>query len=143
MNSLKNVLIFLKHASKKIRASATAVIGGLLLTSCCSQKELVSQERITIVPTHKIDTCFVIKSDTVLSFETDTLRVEAIVKGTLFKFRVETKPLIVRDTTITKKEEGKAKKKEEKAKKNSKKQRLFYFFSLCFLVFLLTIRFKK
>ena len=133
MKSLKNVLIFLKNVSKKILASVTGVIGVLLLTSCCSPKEIV-QPTIKIVPTHKIDTCFVVKSDTILCFETDTLRVETIVRDTIFKLRVETKPIIVRDTIITKVEKEKAKKNEEKAKEIPRKTKIFLAFLMCFIL---------
>lgn len=142
MRNLKNVLSYWKHASKKIRVSATAVIGGLLLTSCCSPKEIV-QPTIKIVPTHKIDTCFVVKSDTVLSFETDTLRVETIVRDTILRLKVETKPIIVRDTIITKVEKEKAKKNEEKAKENPKKTKTFLAFSLCFILLFFLLKIKK
>ena len=133
MKSLKNVLIFLKNVSKKILASVTGVIGVLLLTSCCSPKEIV-QPTIKIVPTHKIDTCFVVKSDTILCFETDTLIVETIVRDTIFKLRVETKPIIVRDTIITKVEKEKAKKNEEKAKEIPRKTKIFLAFLMCFIL---------
>lgn len=102
------------------------------------------------MPTHKIDTCFVVKSDTVLSFETDTLRVEAIVKGTLFKFKIETKPFIVRDTIITKVEQEKAKikkektkKNEEKAKENPKKTKTFLAFLMSFILLFFLLYIKK
>jgi hypothetical protein len=73
------------------------------------------------------------------------------VKGTLFKFKVETKPIIVRDTIITKVEKEKAKikkektkKNEEKAKENPKKTKTFLAFLLCFIVSgFLTFRKKK
>ena len=134
---------------KRILVIGVIVSIVLILTSCCNQK-YVPQERIKIVPTHKIDTCFVVKSDTVLSFETDTLRFEAIVKGTLFKFKVETKPFIVRDTMITKIEKEKAKIKKEKAKKNEektkenpKKTKTFLAFLLCFILLFFLLKIKK
>ena len=135
MKSLKNVLIFLKNVSKKILASVTGVIGVLLLTSCCSPKEIV-QPTIKIVPTHKIDTCFVVKSDTILCFETDTLRVETIVRDTILRLKVETKPIIVRDTIITKVEKEKSKKNEEKAKE--KYTLLEYFIGIVSIIALIT-----
>lgn len=143
MKSLRNVLICWKNVSQKILAFATIVLVGLLLTACCSPKEIV-QERIKIVPTHKIDTCFVVKSDTVICFETDTLRIETIIKDTIFKLRVETKPLIVRDTIISIVEKEKAKENEEKAKENPKKTKIFLTFLMCFIVSgFLTFRKKK
>lgn len=138
-----------KRKLKRILVTGVIVSIVLTLTSCCNQK-YVPQERIKIVPTHKIDTCFVVKSDTILCFETDTLRFEAIVKGTLFKFKVETKPFIVRDTMITKIEKEKtkikkekAKKNEEKAKENPKKIKTFLAFLLCFILLFFLLKIKK
>jgi hypothetical protein len=138
-----------KRKLKRILVTGVIVSIVLTLTSCCNQK-YVPQETIKIVPTHSIDTCFVVKSDTVLCFETDTLRVEAIIRGTLFKFRVETKPIIVRDTITTKieqekakKEEEKAKKKEEKAKKKEEKAKTFLAFFMCFILLFFLLKIKK
>lgn len=150
MKSLRNVLICWKKGLQKILAFATIVLVGLLLTACCSQKEIV-QPTIKIVPTHKIDTCFDVKSDTILWLETDTLRVEAIVRDTMLRLRVETKPIIVKDTLITKGEEEKAKIEKEKAKENKektkenpKKTKIFFAFLICFIVSgFLTFRKKK
>lgn len=137
----------MKNVSPKILAFATIVLVGLLLTACCTQKEIV-QPTIKIVPTHKIDTCFVVKSDTILCFETDTLRFEAIVKDTLFKFKVETKTFIVRDTIITKVEKEKTKIKKEKAKKNEEKAKekigsLFFAIELVLAVIFLLVLIRK
>ena len=144
MRNLKNVLICWKKGLQKILAFATIVLVGLLLTACCSQKEIV-QPTVQVIPTHKIDTCFNVKSDTILFFETDTLRVEAYIDDTNFRLKVETKPIIVRDTITTKieqekakKEEEKAKKKEEKAKKKDieTKKNLSLFFSIAGIIIL-------
>jgi hypothetical protein len=142
-----------KRKLKRIPVTGAIVSIVLTLISCCNQK-YVPQERIKIVPIHKIDTCLDVKSDTILWLETDTLKVEAIVKDTMLRLRVETKPIIVRDTINSsgetekvkkkaKKEEKKAKKNKEKAKENPKKTKIFVFFSLCFLVFWLIIKFNK
>lgn len=137
MKSLRNVLICLKNVSQKILAFDTIVLVGLLLTACCNQKEIV-QPTIKIVPTHSIDTCFVVKSDTILCFETDTLKVETIVKDTIYKLRVETKPIIIRDTIITKVEQNKAKKEntETKKKDTETKKNLSLFFSIAGIIIL-------
>lgn len=141
MKNLKNVLYYWKHELRKIRVSATAVIGVLVLTSCCNQKEIV-QERITIVPTHKIDTCFVVKSDTVLSFETDTLRVETYIHDTIVRLKVETKPIIVKDTLFTKVEQEKIKKEDTETKE--KIGSLFFAIELVLSgIFLLVLIWKK
>lgn len=133
MKSLKNVLICWKKGLQKILAFATIVLVGLLLTACCNQREIV-QPTIKIVPTHRIDTCFVLKSDTVICFETDTLRVETYIHDTIVRLKVETKPIIVRDTIISVIEKEKAKKNEEKAKENSKKTKTFLAFLMCFIL---------
>lgn len=124
-----------KRKLKQILVTGVIVSIVLTLTSCCNQK-YVPQPTIKIVPTHKIDTCFVVKSDTILCFETDTLRVETIVRDTIFKLRVETKPIIVRDTIITKVEKEKAKKNEEKAKE--KYTLLEYFIGIVSIIALIT-----
>lgn len=115
MRNLKNVLICWKKGLQKILAFATIVLVGLLLTACCNQKEIV-QPTIKIVPTHKIDTCFVVKQDTLFCFETDTLSVETYIHDTIVRLRVETKQIIVRDTLITKIEQEKAKKENTETK---------------------------
>ena len=137
MKNLRNVLICLKNALKKIRVFATIVLVGLLLTACCNQKEIV-QPTIKIVPTHKIDTCFVLKHDTVFCFETDTLRVETYIHDTIVRLKVETKPIIVRDTIISKIEQNKAKKEntETKKKDTETKKKLSLFFSLAGILIL-------
>lgn len=137
----------MKNVSQKILAFATIAVVGLLLTACCNQRE-IAQPTVQVIPTHKIDTCFDVKSDTILFFETDTLRVDAIVRDAKLRLRVETKPLIVRDTINTKGEtekakikkekakieKEKAKKNEEKAKENSKKTKLFLAFLMFFIL---------
>lgn len=137
MKNLRNVLICLKNVSQKILAFATIVLVGLLLTACCSARE-VAQPTIKIVPTHKIDTCFVLKHDTVFCFETDTLRVETYIHDTIVRLKVETKPIIVRDTIITKIEQNKAKKEntETKKKDTETKKKLSLFFSLAGILIL-------
>ena len=137
MKNLRNVLICLKNALKKIRVFATIVLVGLLLTACCNQKEIV-RPTIKIVPTHKIDTCFVVKSDTILCYETDTLKVKTIIHDTIVRLKIETKPIIVRDTIITKIEQNKAKKEntETKKKDTETKKKLSLFFSLAGILIL-------
>lgn len=70
---------------------------GLLSIGCCSPKP-IAQPTVRIVETHKIDTCFVANTDTCFVIETDTLRVETIIRDTLVFQKIETKPIIVRDT---------------------------------------------
>ena len=73
----------------------------------------------------------VVKSDTILCFETDTLRVETYIHDTIVRLKVETKPIIVRDTIITKIEQNKAKKENTETKK-----KLSIFFSLAGILIL-------
>lgn len=119
------------------------VIIGLLSIGCCSPKP-IAQPTVRIIETHKIDTCFVANTDTCFVIETDTLRVETIIRDTLVFQKIETKPIIVRDTIITKIEKEKAKENEEKAKENPKKTKIFLAFLMCFIVSgFLTFRKKK
>lgn len=126
-----------KRKLKRILVTGVIASIVLTLTSCCNQK-YVPQERIKIVPTHKIDTCFVLKHDTVFCFETDTLRVETYIHDTIVRLKVETKPIIVRDTIITKIEQNKAKKEntETKKKDTETKKKLSLFFSLAGILIL-------
>lgn len=142
MKSLKNVLICWKKGLQKILAFATIVLVGLLLTACCSPKP-IAQPTVRIVETHKIDTCFVVKQDTLFCFDTDTLRVETYIHDTIVRLKVETKPIIVRDTLFTKVEKEKAKKNEEKAKENQKKTKTFITFLMCFLLLFFLLYIKK
>ncbi len=118
------------------------VIIGLLSIGCCNQKEIV-QPTVQVIPTHKIDTCFDVKSDTILFFETDTLSVDVIVRDAKLRLRVETKPIIVKDTINTKGETEKAKIKKEKAKENPKKTKTFLTFLMCFILLPLLFFIKK
>lgn len=132
-----------KRKLKQILVTGVIVSIVLTLTSCCNQK-YVPQETIKIVEPHRIDTCFVVKQDTLFCFDTDTLRVETYIHDTIVRLKVETKPIIVRDTIITKVEKEKAKENEEKAKENPKKTKIFLAFLMCFIVSgFLTFRKKK
>lgn len=118
------------------------VIIGLLSIGCCSPKP-IAQPTVRIVETHQIDTCFVAKQDTLFCFDTDTLRVETYIHDTIVRLKVETKPIIVRDTIFTKIEKEKAKKNEEKAKENPKKTKIFLTFLFCFILPPLLFLIKK
>lgn len=142
MKSLRNVLICWKKGLQKILAFATIVLVGLLLTACCSPKQ-IAQPTVRIVEPHRIDTCFVVKQDTLFCFETDTLRVETYIHDTIVRLKVETKPIIVRDTIITKVEKEKAKENEEKAKENPKKTKTFLAFLMYFILLPLLFLIKK
>lgn len=118
------------------------VIIGLLSIGCCRSKP-IAQPTVRIVETHKIDTCFVAKQDTLFCFDTDTLRVETYIHDTIVRLKIETKPIIVRDTIITKVEKEKAKENEEKAKENPKKTKTFLAFLMYFILLPLLFLIKK
>lgn len=134
--------MYWKRKLKQILVTGVIVSIVLTLTSCCNQK-YVPQERIKIVPAHKIDTCFVVKQDTLFCFETDSLSVETYIDDTILRLRVETKPLIIKDTIFTKVEQEKAKENEEKVKENSKKTATFLTFLMCFLLLFFLLYIKK
>lgn len=52
----------------------------------------------TPVPSVKIDTCFVYHRDTAFVFETDTFRIETIIRDTLITQHIETKPYYITTT---------------------------------------------
>lgn len=53
---------------------------------------------MTPVPSVKIDTCFVFHRDTAFVFETDTFRIETIIRDTLITQHIETKPYYITTT---------------------------------------------
>ena len=86
---------------RKIVAFVMIVSCGLLSISCCNQKEIL-QPTIRYIESHSIDTCFVFRTDTAFVWETDTLRIETLIRDTVIRQRIETKPIIIRDTvTLT------------------------------------------
>lgn len=130
-----------KRKLKRILVTDVIVSIVLTLTSCCNQK-YIPQERIKIVPTHKIDTCFVVKQDTLYCFETDTLKVETYIHDTIVRLKVETKPIIVRDPIISVIEKEKAKKEDTETKE--KIGSLFFAIELVLAgIFLLVLIWKK
>ncbi|MEE1020949.1 MAG: hypothetical protein U0L93_05960 [Bacteroidales bacterium] len=66
------------------------------------------------------------------------MRVETYIHDTIVRLKVETKPIIVRDTIITKIEQNKAKKEntETKKKDTETKKKLSLFFSLAGILIL-------
>lgn len=78
------------------------------------------------------------KQDTLFCVENDTLRVETYIHDTIVRLKVETKPIIVRDTNITKIEQNKAKEEntETKKKDTETKKKLSLFFSLAGILIL-------
>lgn len=91
LKSLKNVL------RKKAVCVLLANIA-FLLTSCTHQKAVLVQQKTTPVPSVKIDTCFVFHRDTAFVFETDTFRIETVIRDTLITQHIETKPYYLTTT---------------------------------------------
>lgn len=50
------------------------------------------------VPSVKIDTCFVFHKDTAFVIETDTFRIETLIRDTLISQHIETKPYYITTT---------------------------------------------
>ena len=50
------------------------------------------------VPSVKIDTCFVFHKDTAFVIETDTFRIETIIRDTVITQHIETKPYYITTT---------------------------------------------
>lgn len=69
-----------------------------LSMSCTHQKAVLVQQKTTPVPSVKIDTCFVYHRDTAFVFETDTFRIETIIRDTLITQHIETKPYYIKTT---------------------------------------------
>lgn len=59
---------------------------------------MLVQQKTTPVPSVKIDTCFVYHRDTAFVFETDTFRIETIIRDTLVTQHIETKPYYIETT---------------------------------------------
>lgn len=59
---------------------------------------MLVQQKTTPVPSVKIDTCFVFHRDTAFVFETDTFRIETIIRDTLVTQHIETKPYYITTT---------------------------------------------
>lgn len=93
-NGLKN----LKNALKKKVVCGLLANIAFLSMSCTPQKAVLVQQRTTPVASVKIDTCFVYHKDTAFVFETDTFRIETIIRDTLITQHIETKPYYITTT---------------------------------------------
>ena len=141
---MKNVSRSWKNALKKRAACVLAVSIVCLLTSCKPQKQAIVRQQAIPVPTVKIDTCFVFHKDTAFVIETDTFRIETLIRDTLISQHIETKPYFITTTdTIyieppkqTQKTDKNEQKKEIKQAKTEKfAARLF----LCLVGFVLIV----
>lgn len=82
------------------------------------------QQKTTPIPSVKIDTCFVFHRDTAFVFETDTFRIETIIRDTLITQHIETKPYYITTTDTIYIEKAKQIQKTDKTdQKTDKKQK--------------------
>ena len=94
IKELKN----LKNGLKKKVACGLLVNIACLSMSCTHPKAVLVQQKTTAVPSVKIDTCFVYHKDTAFVFETDTFRIETLIRDTLISQHIETKPYYITTT---------------------------------------------
>lgn len=94
------------------------------------------------VPSVKIDTCFVFHRDTAFVIETDTFRIETLIRDTLITQHIETKPYYITttDTIYIEQDEQKTEVKQAKQERNMAAA-LFIF--VCLLLFFLAKTLKK
>lgn len=90
----------------------------------------------------KIDTCFVFHKDTAFVIETDTFRIETLIRDTLISQHIETKPYYITttDTIYIEQDEQKTEVKQAKQERNMAAA-LFIF--VCLLLFFLAKTLKK
>lgn len=124
LRAMKNVSRSWKNALKKRAAFVLAVSIVCLLTSCKPQKQAIVRQQAIPVPVLQIDTCFVFNRDTAFIVETDTFRIETIIRDTLISQHIETKPFYIRttdtvyiNTTSTQKSEQKQTEEAKQIKK--------------------------
>ena len=95
---MKNELRSWKNGLKKRAVFVLAASIVCLLTSCKPQKQAIVRQQAIPVPSVKIDTCFVFHRDTAFVFETDTFRIETLIRDTLISQHIETKPYYITTT---------------------------------------------
>lgn len=139
---MKNVSRSWKNALKKRAAFVLAVSIVCLLTSCKPQKQAIVRQQAIPVPVLKIDTCFVFHKDTAFVIETDTFRIETLIRDTLITQHIETKPYFITttDTIYIEQDEQKTEVKQAKQERNMAAA-LFIF--VCLLLFFLAKTLKK
>lgn len=96
---MKRELKNLKNALRK-KAVCVLLASIVFLSVSCTQhqKAVLVQQKTTPVPSVRIDTCFVYHRDTAFVFETDTFRIETIIRDTLITQHIETKPYYIKTT---------------------------------------------
>lgn len=139
---MKSVSRSWKNALKKKAACVLAVSIVCLLTSCKPQKQAIVRQQAIPVPSVKIDTCFVFHKDTAFVIETDTFRIETLIRDTLISQHIETKPYYITttDTIYIEQDEQKTEVKQAKQERNMAAA-LFIF--VCLLLFFLAKTLKK
>lgn len=139
---MKNVSRSWKNALKKRAAFVLAVSIVCLLTSCKPQKQAIVRQQAIPVQSVKIDTCFVFHKDTAFVIETDTFRIETLIRDTLISQHIETKPYYITttDTIYIEQDEQKTEVKQAKQERNMAAA-LFIF--VCLLLFFLAKTLKK
>lgn len=139
---MKNVSRSWKNALKKRAACVLAVSIVCLLTSCKPQKQAIVRQQAIPVSVLKIDTCFVFHKDTAFVIETDTFRIETLIRDTLITQHIETKPYYITttDTIYIEQDEQKTEVKQAKQERNMAAA-LFIF--VCLLLFFLAKTLKK
>lgn len=139
---MKNVSRSWKNVLKKRAAFVLAVSIVCLLTSCKPQKQAIVRQQAIPVPSVKIDTCFVFHKDTAFVIETDTFRIETLIRDTLISQHIETKPYYITttDTIYIEQDEQKTEVKQAKQERNMAAA-LFIF--VCLLLFFLAKTLKK
>lgn len=139
---MKNVSRSWKNVLKKRAAFVLAVSIVCLLTSCKPQKQAIVRQQAIPVQSVKIDTCFVFHKDTAFVIETDTFRIETLIRDTLISQHIETKPYYITttDTIYIEQDEQKTEVKQAKQERNMATA-LFIF--VCLLLFFLAKTLKK
>lgn len=142
LRAMKNVSRSWKNALKKRAACVLAASIVCLLTSCKPQKQAIVRQQAIPVPVLKIDTCFVFHRDTAFVIETDTFRIETLIRDTLITQHIETKPYFITttDTIYIEQDEQKTEVKQAKQERNMAAA-LFIF--VCLLLFFLAKTLKK
>ena len=148
---MKNELRSWKNGLKKRAVFVLAASIVCLLTSCKPQKQAIVRQQAIPVPSVKIDTCFVFHRDTAFVFETDTFRIETLIRDTLISQHIETKPYYITTTdTIyievpkqTQKTDKNDQKKEIKQAKRETFAATLFLAIVCFTLAVLAVNLKK
>ena len=140
---MKNVSKSWKNVLKKKAAFVLAVSIVCLLTSCKPQKQAIVRQQAIPVPSVKIDTCFVFHKDTAFVVETDTFRIETLIRDTLISQHIETKPYYITTTdtiyieTPTQKTDKTDQKTDKKQKSNEAVVATLFVVAVSLLLYLL------